>query len=177
MPTLHLLLGYPGAGKTTFARQLRNITKAVHLSSDKLRLEMFPDPTFSQYEHDVLYTELNDLTKMILEDGEDVVYDANLNRLEHREEKYKLATDLGVSYKLWWIRVPRDLARTRRIGEVARYLIPDGETPERMFDRVAEIFESPKSDEKFIEVDGTKITEEYVRELLRQHADRPESTT
>lgn len=169
MPTLHLLLGYPGAGKTTFASALRRVTGAYHLSSDKMRLELFPDPTFSQYEHDVLYEELNELTKMILEDNEDVIYDANLNRYRHRAEKYELAKKLGVDFKLWWIKVPREIARARRVGEVTTYLIPDGETPENMFDRVVDVFEEPDlPSEPYIVVDGTKITDEYVKKLLNQ---------
>ena len=41
--TLFMMLGYPGSGKTTFARQLAETYGMVRISSDDLRPYMYKD--------------------------------------------------------------------------------------------------------------------------------------
>jgi len=83
---LYLMLGYPGAGKTTTAHILSELTGAVRLSSDDFRFAMFPQPTFSNDEHATLYRTLDFVTEMLLANGVSVIYDANLNRYQHRAD-------------------------------------------------------------------------------------------
>ncbi len=168
--TLHLLMGLPGAGKSTFARTLHRLTGAEILSSDEARLKLFTQPTFSQDEHDKLYEILDHNLKHLLEKGYSAIYDANLNRRCHREEKYSLASEFDTKVVLWWLQVPSDLARSRRVNEQNHDLLPAGETPEKMFDRIAQILEAPKDDEPYIVVDGTRISEDYVKELLELYS-------
>ncbi len=166
-PTLYLLLGLPGAGKTTAAKIIAELTDSVHLSSDSYRLSLFDAPTFSQDEHDALYKTLDYMCELLLKTGTSVVYDANLNRHEHRAEKYTLAKRVGATVQLVWLHVPLATAKKRRIATQHHGLVPQHETPERMFDRIADIFEAPKASERHIELDGTKITAEYVAKHLK----------
>ena len=53
-PALFLLVGLPGVGKTTFARQLALLTGAAVLESDRLRSLLFGAPVFSQRESGML---------------------------------------------------------------------------------------------------------------------------
>jgi len=168
MPTLHLLMGLPGSGKSTLAKHIQKLTRAVRLSSDEYRLLIFPEPCFSQKEHDSLYGIIDHNVEHLLTADHDVIYDANLNRLKHRQEKYAMAKKYDAKVILWWVKAPKDLAKQRRVSEQNHDLIPEGETPEKLFDRIANIIEEPKKDEQFIEVDGTKITQKYVKSLLEQ---------
>ena len=167
-PTLHLIMGLPGAGKTTLAKTIHSLTKAARLSSDDYRLIIFPEPTFSQSEHDNLYALLDHSAEHLLMAGHDVIYDANLNRYHHRKEKYALAKAHKADVMLWWVHTPTELARERRINEQNHQLLPFGETSERMFDRIASILEPPKSSENYVEIDGTHITKEEVKKILDQ---------
>lgn len=165
-PTLYLMLGYPGAGKTTTAEIIAHLSGATHLASDTIRLEMFPEPQFTSHEHDALYKELDRRTEALLLQGQDVIYDANLNLRAHRQEKYDICTKLHTVPLLIWLRTPRDISKTRATHTSRSNLWPEGEAGDEMFDRLVDVFEPPAPSEQFIEVDGTKINEEYIRQAL-----------
>lgn len=165
-PTLHLLMGLPGAGKSTVARHIETVTGAERLSSDEVRLQLFQRPCFSQSEHDSLYGILDHNVEHLLETGHDVIYDANLNRHHHRQEKYDLAEKYDADVKLWWVDTPRQLAMQRRLDEQDHVLIPEWETPKRMFKRIASILEPPHDDERHVKIDGSEVTQETIERLL-----------
>lgn len=168
--TLHLLMGLPGAGKSTLSKVLQDLTGAYVLSSDDMRKKIFIKPCFSQDEHDKLYEILDHNLEHLLEAGKDAVYDANLNRKVHREEKYTLAGNHNARVILWWVDVPKELAKQRRMSEQDHALLPEGETSERMFERIALVLEEPTADEPCVRVDGTKITASYIKQLLDLHS-------
>lgn len=165
-PILYLLMGLPGAGKTTLGKMIQRQTRAIRLSSDEYRLLVFPEPTFSQKEHDNLYGLLDHNVEHLLEAGHSVIYDANLNRRHHRDEKYAIAKKHGAVVKLIWVRTDEDFARQRRIDTQDDRLIPDGETSEKMFNRIAAIFEEPGTDEPYTMINGEFITDKSVENLL-----------
>jgi len=165
-PCLYLLLGLPGSGKTTTAEQIAKITGSVHLSSDSFRLSLFEVPKFSQDEHDSLYKMLDYMCELLLKNGTSVVYDANINRLEHRLEKYALAKKVGARVQLFWLQVHRDTAKQRRLDTQHPMLIPNNETAHDLFERVADVFEPPTKSELFTALDGTKITKAYIQKFM-----------
>jgi predicted kinase len=165
-PTLYLMLGYPGAGKTTAADIISELTGAEHLASDIVRLELFPFPKFTDDEHDTLYKTLDERTKALLLDDKNVIYDANLNRFQHRKEKYDICDETGALAVLIWIQTAKDIAKQRAAHKSRAKLWHADETPHAMFDRLVDVFEEPGLDEPFIAMDGTKITSDYVREVL-----------
>lgn len=164
--TLHLLMGLPGAGKSTLARQLSELTKATRLSSDETRIMLFDEPCFSQDEHDRLYAILDHNLEHLLAAGMDVIYDANLNRRVHRDEKYATAREYDAEVKLWWVQTPEELAKQRRVDEQDELLLPEGETSEKMFDRIAAIIEKPGNDEPHVVIDGRNIKPDDIKKHL-----------
>jgi predicted kinase len=167
-PTLYLMLGYPGAGKTTVAGIISEVTGAVHLSSDELRQKMFDKPEFTEAEHSKLYAELDRQTEELLGEGKSVIYDANLNRYQHRQEKYDICERTGARPVLIWLKTPRELAKERAKHLSRQHLWPSNETPDAMFERIAGIIEPPTADEKPTELDGTNATSETIKQSLSQ---------
>ncbi len=166
-PTLYLMLGYPGAGKTTIARIIADTTGAVRLSSDQFRVTHFKNPTFSQDEHDAVYSGLNKETQQLLQKGKSVVYDANLNRYIHRKEKYDIAHKLGVNVQLIWINTPKHIAKQRATqdGENDPHR-PFGNLKTDVFNRLSDELEPPRSEEPCLSIVGIDVTKDTVREAL-----------
>ncbi len=160
------MLGYPGAGKTTAAEFIAKLTGAVHLASDNIRLELFPNPQFTEEEHQKLYDVIDARTKQLLSEGKDVIYDANLNRYQHRQEKYAICQALGAKPVLLWVQSDKAAAKERATHHSRRKLWSPHETPEAMFDRIAQLIELPQAGEAYIAVDSTKLSENYIQELL-----------
>ncbi|MBI1857262.1 ATP-binding protein [Candidatus Saccharibacteria bacterium] len=165
-PILYLLLGYPGAGKTTTAKIISQLSGAEHLSSDSTRLDLFKNPTFNQEEHRKLYKKLDELAERFLREGKNVIYDANLNRYQHRQEKYDICRKTGAQPVLLWVRTPRQLAKQRATHVNRQPLWPDNETSEAMFERIANVIEEPHVNEPYIQIDGTKVSPEYISKQL-----------
>jgi predicted kinase len=168
-PKLYLMLGYPGAGKTTTSRIIHELTGAVHLWADKIRNERYVNPTHSHEENLHLYDYLNELTAELLATGQDVIFDTNFNFYKDREYLRGIAARHGAETKLIWVQTPEETARERAVhpDHAQRNTYPQAMPAER-FKRISKDLEPPKSEENAILVDGTKITPRHIDQLLRR---------
>lgn len=166
-PTLYLMLGYPGAGKTTTAQILRQLTSAKHLWADLVRRQTFVNPTHSHDENLKLYKKMNIQTKRLLGRGESVIFDTNFNFYKDREKLRLIAKQAGAKALIIWVRTPKEIAKARATTNAhkqgTRVL---GDMPAEEFDRMSNNLQEPRPDEKVIEIDGTKVTENYIRRQL-----------
>lgn len=165
--TLYLMLGFPGAGKTTTAMIIAEQTGAVHLWADKVRREMFGVPTHSHEENLKLYAHMNDLAAQLLKEGKSVVFDTNFNFYRDREHLREVAASADAEAVIVWLTTAKDIARKRATEDghlqATRVL---GDMPVSEFERMSGNLERPHPDEKVIELDGTKITSDYVKARL-----------
>lgn len=180
-PTLYIMLGYPGAGKTTVANLLHEITGATHLWEDKVRLEKFPhltvvsegDSSFPTEQNNELHSYLNDLTSTLLAQGKSVIYDTSFNRYTDRERMYRIADQNGARTALLWIQVDRDIARERATKNTkqqeTRILASAlGDMDEQTFERLSNKLEPPHADERPIVINGLHVTPEIIKNALEQ---------
>lgn len=168
-PIFYLMLGYPGAGKTTTAEMIAKSTGAVHLNSDRFRIRMYKQPTFSQEEHDSLYRNLDYLCELILKSGKSVIYDANLNKYIHRQEKYEIAKKSGAKSVLIYVKTDPEVARKRATvdSKLASKHRPFGNMEPSTFDRLISQIEQPKADEPTIEISGINFDISSLNEILK----------
>jgi predicted kinase len=166
-PTLYLLLGYPGAGKTTTAQSVQRVTGAVHLWADQVRRELFTQPTFSDAEHQALYERMNQQTAELLAKGKSVVFDTNFRHKRDRQRLREIASEYKARVILLWIVTDKAIARQRATRDAdkqpTRVL---GDMPLDKFEFMTSDVELPSPDEQYIQVDGTRVTDDYIRELL-----------
>lgn len=167
--TFYLMLGYPGSGKTTTALEISKVTGAEHLWADRIRREMFGNPTHSHKENLKLYAHMNEMAEQLLKEGKSVVFDTNFNFYKDREHMRQIAAKTGAKAVLVWITTPKDIARKRATEDghlqATRVL---GDMPVSEFERMSKNLEPPRPNEKVLELDGTKITTDYVKSKLQQ---------
>lgn len=168
-PTLYLMLGYPGAGKTTTAKIIHDLTGAVHLWADQIRNERFPNPTHSHQENLALYDYLNELTAELLATGQSVIFDTAFNFYKDRQRLRDIANQHQAQVKLIWVQAEKDLAKQRATHpqHAGDNTYPQAMPVER-FNRISNDLEEPRADETYTAVDGTKITKEYIASLINE---------
>jgi predicted kinase len=166
MATLYLFVGYPGSGKTTVANYICDLTSAVHLWADRERQEMFGDPAHTLTESNTLYSYLNGKTLELLKSGKSVVFDTNFNYRKDRDHLRSIAEETGSQLLIIRMTTPVELARKRALHDAhaERNGMHETMSPET-FQRIVDHFE-PLVNEPHLELDGTNVSKETIRELL-----------
>ncbi len=167
-PTLYLMLGYPGAGKTTTAKVIHELTGAVHLWADQIRRERFEKPTYSHQENLQLYKYLNELTAELLRTGQSVIFDTNFNFYKDRQRLRQIAKKHSAKIRLLWIKTSKEIAKERATDNAhAQHTRVLGNMQLKDFERMTANLEPPHDNERYIDVDGTRVTREYISSLLQ----------
>lgn len=166
--TLYLMIGYPGSGKTTTSQIIYDLTGATHIWADYERRAMFGTPKHSTAESKELYSHLNKTTEMLLSESSSVIFDTGFNFRRDRDKLRAIAAAYNADTKLVWIKVPKELARSRATkqsqGQSTRLL---GDMLLSDFNRITRNLEPPTKDENPIILDGTQITPAYVAKQLK----------
>ena len=119
-PSLIVVSGLPGTGKSFFCRKLAERLPFLILTSDSLRRALFPTPQYHEQENKRLFSACHVLIEELLEKGIPVIFDAT-NLLEHhREYLYRAAERAGARLILVWVEAPPEVVRQRLLArEVA----------------------------------------------------------
>ena len=166
-PKLFLMLGYPGAGKTTAAKLIAKHTNALHIWADEHRRSHYPEPHYSEAENTTLYNKLNTQAATALLQGKSVVYDTAFNHFADREKLRNIATAANADAVVVWVQTPRAVARERALNAdqhpETRVL---GDMTDEHFGRLSDKLEEPRSSETVINLDGTQLSAEYIASKL-----------
>jgi len=163
-PKLYLMLGYPGAGKTTTAKLISQLTGSVHLWADQERCKLFANPKYSHAENLELYEKLNAATENLLRAGKSVVFDTNFNFYKDRQRLRKIAKKSGADTLVIWVVTAKPLAKNRATkGATLQTTRVLGNMSEAHFERITNNLEKLRPDEPFVQIDGTKVTADYVK--------------
>lgn len=163
-PVLYLMVGYPGAGKTSVANIIADSTGAVHIWADKERHDLF-GAVYNREQSEELYEHLNERTNQLLRAGQDVIFDTNFNYYKDREHLRQIAENADAIPVLIWLKTPLEVAYRRAIAE------PDGKRlfvtmSHDDFERVASHLEPPRPEERAIEIDNTQLDPADIKRQL-----------
>ncbi len=171
-PFLIYFLGFPGSGKTTFARQLAQELHAVTLNSDALRVGMFGSleriedirRTNTARLYDDVFGAMDYAAHQVLAAGHAVIYDAQQTKRDNRRNLERVAHESGAIPILVWIKTDRATALQRGQERQARadshqY---DAEKMAYLIDRFDDVTDLPEADENLIEISGeVSFAEQY----------------
>lgn len=95
-----IICGLPGTGKTTIAKKLALIIDAVVLSTDKIRKELIPNPTYQRKERELIFDVMVLLAKYLHSSDKSCILDATFNKESSRNQ---VKNDLKVSENQFFV--------------------------------------------------------------------------
>ncbi len=112
-PVLIMLCGLPATGKSYLARRLVEQMPFVIVETDFVRKTLFPSPTYSAEESNLVHRVCHALMEKLLRRGARVIFDAT-NLLEfHREKVYRLARSAAARLVIVQTVAPETVVRER----------------------------------------------------------------
>jgi len=133
-PTLYIMSGLSGAGKSTRGRRLAQQENAIHIRSDAVRKHLaglpldrrssdFPEvDLYCQAMTQKTYDQLLAYAELLLKQGQTVILDAKYDRCELRRPVIALAERLGVPLEIHYCTAPPEVLSRRlsdRQGDIA----------------------------------------------------------
>ena len=138
-PTLTILCGIPGSGKTTYAKEIiKKHTNTIHLSSDSIRAELYGDESIQGNPSEV-FSLMQKRAVDALYDGLDVIYDCtSITRKDRSGIIAACPKFANIQCDIIWspieVCIKRDAARERTVGK-------------EVIDRMLKRFQAPYYDE------------------------------
>lgn len=158
-PLFIMLYGFPGSGKTYFARQLCEHLQAAHVQADRIRSELFESPRYDQQENSIIAQLTSYMTNEFLNAGISVVYDTNAMRANQRHAMRDMARRLHAQPILVWFQIDlessfgRSMKRDRRKAD-DRFAMPMDRST---FDNIVGHMQNPSLTEEYIVVSGKHL--------------------
>lgn len=171
-PLFIQLYGFPGSGKTYFARQLCEHIQAAHVQGDRIRSELFESPRYDKQENDVIAQLMDYMAEEFLNAGLSVVYDTNAMRLSQRHTLREMARKAHAQPLLIWLQVDPDSAfarttqRDRRRSD-DKYAAPMDRST---FESIAGYMQNPANTEDYVVISGKHVFKtQYSAVMKRLH--------
>lgn len=150
-PTLIMLYGFPGSGKTHFANNMAQSLRAAHVQGDKIRYQLFEDPRYDKAEDEIVDHLMEYMTEEFLDAGVSVIFDTNAISKRQRRSLREIARKKRVEHLLLWFQIHADTAFTRVSHRDRR----------RAEDKHAQPLDRPKFDEIIARMQKPGHDEEY----------------
>ncbi len=112
-PLLIMLYGFPGAGKSHFARQLSEALTTAHVQDDRIRYELFENPRRDKEENQVVRHLMDYVAEEFLKAGVSVIYDSDVVQMKTRRTLRDMARKYKAEHLLIWLQVDSDSAFAR----------------------------------------------------------------
>lgn len=151
-----MLYGFPGAGKSYFARNLCDHLQAAHVQGDRIRSELFQTPRFDKQENTVVSQLMDYMTHEFLNAGISVVYDTNSMRAAGRHALRDLARRSHAQPLLIWLQIDTESAFSRVSARDRRRTDDKYAAPidRPTFEDIARHMQNPQNVEDYIVISG-----------------------
>lgn len=171
-PVVIYMYGLPGSGKSFVARQLSEDLGMAHLSSDRIRFELFEEPRHDKTENQLILGLMNFMTEQFLTAGVSVVYDISVSRLADRRTLRDLTRRFGAKELMVWIQVDPETAfnrsrnRDRRKADDRYASVMEQST----FEQYMRTMQNPQN-EDYLVISGKHLFNSQKTAILRRLSD------
>ncbi len=138
-PSLIIISGLPGTGKSYFSARLAEKLPAKVLQSDSLRKTLFPKPTYNAAESAHLFKLIHLVIEKLLKKGISIILDATNLSEHHRERLYSIAERLDSKLILVQVIAPPPVVYERLKARMA------GANPEDKSDADWKVYQRMKA--------------------------------
>jgi predicted kinase len=173
------MVGIPRSGKSFFAEQFAEMFKAPIISFDRLRRELFNEPTFGDEEDEIINRVADYMLEEVFKTGQTIIYEGMADTRNDRTVIAKKARDAGYEPLLIWTQTELATAKKRAIkpnNEQLFVLSAD------QFELKAKKFSTPHQIEKTVVISGKhtfvsqlKIVLKYLTKSRIPTGERPET--
>jgi len=162
-PHLIIMVGIPGAGKSFFAEHFADTFKAPIVSFNKLRKTIFPEPSFSKPEDDLINQISNYMLDELLKVKQSILYEGPTSTRVERISIAKKARDAGFEPLFIWVQIEPATAKKRSIK-----VSPDNQMLNSdQFDIRLKRFVPPVPTEKVIVISGKHTYASQLKIVLK----------
>ncbi len=112
-PAFIMLYGFPGSGKSFFARQLAEEIGAAYVQADRIRYELFEAPRYDKQENQIVSHLMEYMAEEFLRSGVSVVFDGTIPRGVQRRSLRDMARKAKAQPVLIWLQIDIESAFTR----------------------------------------------------------------
>lgn len=154
-----MLYGFPGSGKSYFARQLCEHLQAAHVQTDRIRAELFESPRYDAQENAIVKQLSEYMMTEFLNLGVSVVYDMNAMRAAQRHALREVARQAHAKPLLVWLQIDLESAfnraskRDRRRADDRYSQVISREN----FKQIAGHMQNPTNTEDYVVISGKHL--------------------
>ncbi len=169
-PLIIVTVGAPGAGKSFFARQFSETFGAPIVSYDRLRYELFAEPTYSKEERIIIKRVAEYQTEELIKTQKTFIIDGGGNTKAERTQLKKLAEKHGYKVLAVWVQIDERTAKQRSLRRSKRRA--DDAYNQRLtaeeFEKEIKRFSPLTTNEHYVVISGKHVHTTQVKAVLKK---------
>lgn len=169
-PTVLIMMGLPGSGKSAFARQFADTYGLPHISLDRIRHELFNEPSYTPSEQDIVNRIANYMTSELLRSKHTFILDGvHMNAKTNRITLQKQAREHGFHTLIIWTQVDEPTAKARSLkrNSKKRDDLYNRSLPEATFEALKKQL-TPPTGENYVVISGKHTFPGQHKTVLRK---------
>lgn len=168
-PLMLMTVGLPGAGKTRFSVQFAEMFSAPLVSYDRIRYELFNEPTYSDDEAAIIQRIADYQVEELLKTKKTLIIDGAANTRADRTVLRQMAAKNGYGTLLVWIQTDPSTCESRSVSSRLQHEDKWRSAISRpIFTQLSRRFQAPGMNESYVVISGKHTFGAQARTVLKR---------